>query len=75
MISTLAAWVGMTCSAADDPHRARRMRRNAWERLAYVARYGNVPPSEAGQWEIADLIDFANAIAEIVRAENKPTKG
>jgi len=49
-----------------------RWRRNAFGKLAFVARYGHVPPSEAATWEIWDLQDFAAALGEMIEAENKP---
>jgi hypothetical protein len=60
---------------AQDKFRAKRWRKNIFDRLAWVARYAHVPPSECIVWERADLNDFMQAVHEILVQENKPAKG
>jgi hypothetical protein len=54
-----------------DPGRHVRWYRKAWQRLAWVARYGHVSPSDAACWEATDLDAFATALDEILQQENK----
>lgn len=51
-----------------------RWRKNLWDRLAYVARYGHVTPNESARWDLFDLNDFAKSLNEIVVSENKVSK-
>ncbi len=48
-----------------------RWHNNAFDKLAYVARYGHVPPSESARWDMNDLRSFGEAVARIVEQENR----
>jgi hypothetical protein len=67
----LRDYLGFIFWAQQDPHRVARWVDNTWDKLAFVARYGNVSPTEAASWEMTDLQRFANSIAKIVKEENK----
>ena len=46
-------------------------RANLVSAMAYVARYGRVPPSESGDWPLSDLLEFHEAVAGFVNQENE----
>jgi len=52
-----------------DEHEGR-----VWTRLAYATRYGHIPLSEALSLGTHELLQFNDALAEIVRQENAPSK-
>lgn len=64
-------YVGMIAWGASDPHRGERWRRNTWDKLAFVARYGHVPPQQAASLDRHDLDDLCQALNEIIKEENK----
>lgn len=43
-----------------------------WRRLAYATRYGHIPLSEALSLGTYELLQFNNALNDIVGEENKP---
>ena len=47
-------------------------RKSIWKNLAFVARYGRVPPSEAGDWANSDLVMFMESLGELISKENAP---
>jgi hypothetical protein len=47
-------------------------RKSVWKNLAFVARYGRVPPSEAGDWANSDLVMFMESLGELIGKENAP---
>lgn len=57
----------MSLMAYPDP---REYRANLVKMLAYVSRYGRVPPSEAGDWPLGDLVEFQETVADFVGQEN-----
>jgi hypothetical protein len=56
------------CLAFPPP---REYRANLLGMMAYVARYGRVPPSESGDWPLSELIEFQEAVAGFVSQENE----
>lgn len=40
-----------------------------WKTLAYIARYGRVPPSESSHWPNGDVSRFIEAISEVIEKE------
>lgn len=46
-------------------------RRSLWKLIAYAGRYGSTSPTVARRMTVNDLVDYTEALGEIIDEENK----
>ena len=68
----LELYVGIVLSL--ERWRKKGARAEIWKRIAFITRYGHISLTEALTMPVADLRDYSEALAELIKAENDAAK-